>query len=81
VTSRGLANQDQPDVYEHPGINLDFVARQGVYVAGRQFDAKFEVRNILGNDYEESQSNGTNKVIYNAYNYGTTFNFSLSTTF
>jgi len=39
------------------------------------------VRNILGNDYEESQSNGTNKVIYNAYNYGTTFNFSLSTTF
>ena len=81
VTSRGLANQNQPDVYEYPGVNLDFVARQGVHIAGRQFDAKFEARNILGNSYKETQSNGTNKVIYNAYDYGTTFNFSLSTTF
>jgi hypothetical protein len=81
VTSRGLANQDQPDVYEHPGVNLDFVARQGIHLAGRQFDAKFEARNILGNKYKETQSNGTNTVIYNSYRYGTTFNFSLSTTF
>jgi len=81
VTSRGLANQDQPDVYEYPGINLDFVARQGVLIAGRQIDAKFEARNILGNKYKETQSNGTNTVIYNRYRYGTTLNFSLSTTF
>ncbi len=81
VTSRGLANQNQPDVYEHPGINLDFVARQGVHVGGRQFDAKFEARNITGNKYKETQSNGTNTVTYNAYDIGTTFNFSLSTTF
>ncbi len=81
VTSRGLANQGQPDIYEYPGINLDFVARQGVLLAGRQFDAKVEARNILGNKYKETQSNGTNTVIYNGYRYGTTLNFSLSTTF
>ncbi|NWK96665.1 TonB-dependent receptor [Sphingobium lactosutens] len=81
VTSRGLANQNQPDVYEYPGVNLDFVARQGVKVAGRQFEAKFEARNILGNNYKETQSNGDYTVIYNAYRYGTTLNFSLSTTF
>ncbi|QDC36163.1 TonB-dependent receptor domain-containing protein [Sphingobium fuliginis] len=81
VTSRGLANQNQPDVYERPPINLDFVARQGVHVAGRQFDVKFEARNILDKDYKETQSNGTNMVVYNAYRIGRTFNFSLSTTF
>jgi len=57
------------------------VARQGVLIAGRQIDAKFEARNILGNKYKETQSNGTNTVIYNRYRYGTTLNFSLSTTF
>ncbi|MGE4324167.1 MAG: TonB-dependent receptor, partial [Sphingobium sp.] len=81
VTSRGLANSGQPDVFEHPGVNLDFVARQGVQMLGRQLDAKFEVRNILGNKYKETQSNGDHTVIYNRYRYGTTFNFSLSTTF
>ncbi len=81
VTSRGLANQNQPDVYEYPGVNLDFVARQGVHVAGRQFDVKVEARNITGNNYKETQSNGTNRVIYNAYDIGRTFNFSISTTF
>ncbi|WP_336960061.1 TonB-dependent receptor domain-containing protein [Sphingobium aquiterrae] len=81
VTSRGLANQDQPDVYEYPGFNLDFVARQGVLVAGRQFDVKLEARNITGNVYKETQSNGTNTVTYNRYALGTTLNFSISTTF
>lgn len=81
VTSRGLANSGQPDVFEHPGVNLDFVARQGVQVLGRQLDAKFEVRNILGNKYRETQSNGDYKVTYNRYRYGTSFNFSLATTF
>lgn len=81
VTSRGLANQNQPDVYEYPGLNLDFVARQGVHVAGRQFDVKFEARNIFSNKYKETQSNSEYEVIYNAYRIGRTFNFSLSTTF
>jgi outer membrane receptor protein involved in Fe transport len=81
VTSRGLANQDQPDVYEYPGVNLDFVVRQGVKVMDRQFDVKLEARNLLGNKYKETQSNGDYTVIYNRYDYGTTFNFSIATTF
>ncbi|MHA6720226.1 TonB-dependent receptor domain-containing protein [Sphingomonas sp. RS6] len=81
VTSRGLANQNQPDVYEYPGFNLDFVARQGVMVAGREVDLKFEARNITGRRYRETQSNGTNTVTYNSYAPGTTVSLSLSTTF
>jgi outer membrane receptor protein involved in Fe transport len=81
VTSRGLANQNQPDVYEYPGFNLDFVARQGVMVAGREFDVKFEARNITGRQYRETQSNGKNTVTYNRYAPGTTVQLSLSANF
>lgn len=81
VTSRGLANQNQPDVYEYPGFNLDFVARQGVMVVGHQFDVKLEARNLTGRRYKELQSNGTRTVIYNRYSPGTTVQLSLSTTF
>lgn len=81
VTSRGLANQGQPDVYEYPGFNLDFVARQGVKLVNHAFDVKFEARNITGRNYKETQSNGTSTVIYNKYDLGTTFNLSLSTSF
>ncbi|OAN64061.1 TonB-dependent receptor domain-containing protein [Sphingomonas sp. TDK1] len=81
VTSRGIANQNQPDVYEYPGFNLDFVARQGVMVAGHQFDVKFEARNLTGRRYKELQSNGTRTVVYNRYSPGTTVQLSLSTSF
>ncbi len=81
VTSRGLANQDQPDVYEYPGFNLDFVARQGVTVAKRQFDLKFEARNLTNRKYRETQSNGTNTITYNRYTPGVTVSFSIATTF
>ncbi|NYT39449.1 TonB-dependent receptor [Sphingomonas sp. R-74633] len=81
VTSRGLANSGQPDVFEYPGFNLDFVARQGVKLAGQQFDLKFEARNLTNRKYKETQSNGKNTVIYNRYTPGTTLNVSVSTTF
>jgi len=81
VTSRGIANNDQPDIFEYPGFTLDFVWRQGVTVAGLDLDLKFEGRNLTYNKYKETQSNGTNTIIYNLYNRGTTFNFSISTTF
>ncbi len=81
VTSRGLANQNQPDVYEYPGFNLDFVARQGVMVAGHELDLKLEARNITGRRYKELQSNGTRTVVYNRYSPGTTVQLSLSTSF
>ncbi|MFT3966362.1 MAG: TonB-dependent receptor [Sphingobium sp.] len=81
VTSRGLRGTGQPDVYEYPGFNLDFVARQGIDVYGRKVDLKFEARNLTNRKYRELQSNGTNTITYNRYAPGVTVNFSASMTF
>ncbi len=82
VVSRGLnGTVPQPDVIERPGVQLDFVAREGFKVLGRAFEAKFEARNILGRGHEEFQQSGDNRVDINTYAVGTTFALSLSTTF
>lgn len=83
VTSRGVTRgvDAQPDVYEHPGFNLDFVWRQGLSIGGRDVDVKFEARNILYNKYKEYQELDGRRIYYNLYNLGTTFNLSISTTF
>ena len=69
LTSRGPGLL--PDIYEYPGLHLDFVARQGVKVAGVSFDVKLEVRNITGTKYKEYQQSGANRIYYNFYNVGT----------
>ncbi|RYG88444.1 TonB-dependent receptor [bacterium] len=79
VTSRGAAGL--PDIYEKPGISVDFVARQGFSVFDRETEVKFEARNLLGRDYREFQQRGANKVFYNRYDIGTTFSLSFSTSF
>lgn len=71
----------QPDVYEYPGFHLDFVARQGVKIAGVTTEMKFEVRNITGTRFQEFQDNGTNRINYNLYNVGTTLNFGIGLKF
>jgi len=81
VTSRGIRTTGQPDVYEYPGFNLDFVARQGVDVYGKQIDLKFEARNLTNRKYKETQSNGVSTIIYNRYTPGVTVNVSASITF
>ncbi len=79
VTSRGEAGQ--PDIIEKPGIQLDFVARQGVKIAGTELELKFEVRNITGTKYQEFQSNGANRIYYNLYKVGTTASFGVTANF
>ena len=79
VTSRGASLQ--PDLIEKPGIQLDFVARESVKIAGKDFDVKVEARNITGTKYQELQENSTNKVFYNRYNVGTTVSLGVSLTF
>jgi TonB-dependent receptor len=81
VTSRGLANSGQPDIYEHPGLRIDFVARQGVEVAGREFELKFEARNLTGRKYKEYQTTDGHRVDLNTYDLGRVFSLSASTTF
>ena len=79
ITRRGPSGQ--PDIFERPGIQLDFVARQGVMLAGKEFELKFEARNILGTKYKEMQQNGDNIIYYNLYKPGTTFSLSGSVKF
>jgi outer membrane receptor protein involved in Fe transport len=79
VTRRGPSGQ--PDIYEKPGLHLDFVARQGVKIAGVNTEMKLEVRNITGTKYQEYQQSGANTIFYNLYNVGTTATFGLSVNF
>jgi outer membrane receptor protein involved in Fe transport len=55
VTNRGpiQGSLRQPDIIENPGFRLDFVAREGVNIAGVNAEIKFEARNILGRGYQE----------------------------
>ena len=79
ATRRGPSGQ--PDLFEEPGFRLDFVARQGVRIAGIETELKFEARNITGTKYQEFQQSGTNKVFYNLYNVGTTVSLGLGVNF
>jgi outer membrane receptor protein involved in Fe transport len=79
VTRRGFTGQ--PDIIEEPGLTLDFVARQGIALGGVEGELKLEVRNILGTKYQEYQDNGTNRVDYNVYKPGTSFEASFSIEF
>jgi len=76
VSSRGLVNSGQPDIYAYPGFTVDFVARQGVAVAGRDVELKFEARNLTGRNNEEYQSVGSHRVDINTYKLGTVISLS-----
>ena len=76
VTSRGTAGL--PDIVEDPGIRLDLVLRQGFDMFGSEGELKLEARNILGQNNEEFQTNGTDRIEINTYDLGTTFSASLS---
>jgi TonB-dependent receptor len=79
VTNRGA--NSQPDVYEEPGLRLDFVAREGVSLFGRGAELKFEVRNLLGEDYEEYQALNGTRVDTNSYAVGRSFSVGLEVAF
>lgn len=82
VVSRGLnGTPPQPDVIEKPGVQLDFVAREGFELFGRSLEFKAEIRNILGQDHEEYQESGDNRIDINSYDVGTSVAVSLSATF
>ncbi|HEX8413961.1 MAG TPA: TonB-dependent receptor [Sphingomicrobium sp.] len=78
VTSRGIVNTGQPDIYEQPGMRLDFVARQGLSVGSREVELKFEARNLTGVTRSEYQEIGGNRIDINSYDLGRTFALSAS---
>lgn len=79
ATSRGPGGT--ADIFEHPGINLDFVMRQGITLGGIETELKLEARNITGRKFKEYQANGDNRIYYNRYKLGTSFSASLSVNF
>jgi TonB-dependent receptor len=82
VVSRGLnGSTPQPDVIERPGLSLDFVAREGVEVMGKQLELKIEARNLLHTNHKEYQNTGSRIININTYDVGTTFAASASLTF
>ncbi|MBO9575209.1 MAG: TonB-dependent receptor [Sphingobium sp.] len=82
VTTRSLGGTvSLPDIYERPGFTLDFVARQGLKLFRKEFELKFEARNLTNRIYREQQTNGTNTVIYNRYKPGTTISASIQAKF
>ncbi len=82
VSSRGInGTPPQPDVVERPGFRLDFVARQGIKIAGQEAEMKFEIRNITRTKYREFQQSGDNKILYNNYDIGLSASASLNFNF
>jgi hypothetical protein len=79
VNGRGAAGL--PDVIESPGVSVDFVARQGLDLFGKEVEFKFEARNLLRRDYREFQERGGNRVFFNRHDVGAKFSFSVSTSF
>ena len=75
VTNRGPIQGllRQPDIIERPGLRLDFVLRQEVPILGRHVEFKFEARNLTGQDYDEFQQAGDNRIDINSYRVGTSF--------
>jgi outer membrane receptor protein involved in Fe transport len=79
VSSRGLnGTPPQPDVIEKPGLQLDFVAREGLQFMGKEIELKFEARNITGRGHIEFQQSGSNRIEVNTYDVGRSFALSAS---
>ncbi len=83
VTNRGPIQGllSQPDIVERPGIRLDFVLRQEVPIFGVDTELKFEARNLTGQDYEEFQRAGDNRIDINSYEVGQSFSLGVTVHF
>ena len=79
VTSRGAG--PLPDIIHDPGLQIDFVVRQGFEFGGTEVEMKFEARNLTGQDYEEFQTNGERRIDINSYDVGRSFSVSAALKF
>ena len=79
VTNRGPVGQ--PDLIERPGLQIDFVARQGLTIGGAEVEVKFEARNLTNSKYTESQTLNGTSVFNNFYERGRSFSIGVSAKF
>jgi outer membrane receptor protein involved in Fe transport len=83
VTNRGPVQGllRQPDFVERPGLRLDFVLRQEIPIFGVRTEFKLEARNLTGQDYEEYQQAGDNRIEINSYRVGRSFSLGVTAHF
>ncbi len=78
VTARGSA---LPDIFEDPGLTVDFVARSEVKLGRQPLELSFDVRNIFGRDNLEYQELNGVRIDINTYRVGTSFSVGLKAQF
>ena len=66
---------------EDPGIQVDFVVRQGIRLFGIDTEWKAEVRNIFAENHQEYLASGDNREDLNTYDLGRKFSLSVSASF
>lgn len=79
VTARGPNRT--PDWIEEPGFNLDVVIREAIALGGTTVELKAEGRNLLGTDYEETQTLNDSVLLIQTYERGRTFSLSATVNF
>ncbi|MBI1392081.1 MAG: outer membrane beta-barrel protein [Alphaproteobacteria bacterium] len=70
-----------PAVIEEPPLNLDFVWSRDLESFGGGWNIGFEIRNILGDDYEANQTFGDGVAVFDFYERGRTFSANLKKSF
>ena len=70
-----------PSIIESLPLSLDAVVNMPFTVGERDLELGFKVQNILGEDYEATQSLGESEIVIDSYEIGTTFAASLKATF
>ena len=78
VTARGSA---LPDIFEDPGLTVDFVARSEVKLGRQPLELSFDVRNIFGRDNLEYQELNGVRIDINTFRVGTSFAVGLKAQF
>lgn len=77
----GRGDGDFPDIVEDPGLQLDFIWREGIVIGGVETEWSFELRNITGENFEEFQATGDNRIEVNTYDRGTSVSLGVSANF
>ncbi|MFT4933711.1 MAG: hypothetical protein ACI9LT_000381 [Pseudoalteromonas distincta] len=79
TVARGSAGGS--DFLQEPGVQLDLTVRQKFQLWGPEFTLGFEARNLLGEEFDEFQTLGGDKIILNNYELGRSYSVSLSASF
>lgn len=70
-----------PDVVQEAATFIDFTYRRGFTAWDREFTVGFEARNLTGEDFEQTQTQGGGSIDFYRYDLGRSVSLSLSSRF